>query len=421
MLDSVKIARRQSEIRQNLSTLVGKSDATADEVRSMETFDTEYRTNETRYRAALIAEDTERREAGADLETRSDRESAELIGRFELRQIVAAMNAGHTLTGQTAEVVEELRSAGGFKGYPVPWAALEQRNTVASGTPNPLTTMPIIDRLFPESVAGRMGAQVINIPSGLMEWPVVTSNVAAGWAATEGGNVTGPTAYTTVDKPMDPNKTLGIQMRISRRALMQTGDALEAAIRRDMAGSMGQAMDQAVFLGTGASGQPLGIIPGAATYGITATAIAAGAQNATWAAFRGAIVRFMATNAATGTKGVKVLMRPEVFDRLDNLQTASAAPMWEWDRLVNAVGPDGVTISSNALAAPSGSPLTTTALLTTVAGGSAPIFVGLWGALDMIRDPYTDAQAGGLRLTALATMDVTVARGVQLQIITGLQ
>lgn len=71
MLDSVKIARRQSEIRQALAALVGKTDATADELRSMETLDAEYRSNETRFRAALISEDTERREAGADLETRS--------------------------------------------------------------------------------------------------------------------------------------------------------------------------------------------------------------------------------------------------------------------------------------------------------------------------------------------------------------
>lgn len=57
MFESVKIARRQSEIRQSLAGLVGKSDATADEIRSMETMDAEYRQNETRYRAALIAED----------------------------------------------------------------------------------------------------------------------------------------------------------------------------------------------------------------------------------------------------------------------------------------------------------------------------------------------------------------------------
>ena len=58
MLDSVKIARRQSEIRQSLAGIVGKDAPTEEETRQMETLDAEYRTNETRYRAALTAEDT---------------------------------------------------------------------------------------------------------------------------------------------------------------------------------------------------------------------------------------------------------------------------------------------------------------------------------------------------------------------------
>ena len=51
----------------------------------------------------------------------------------------------------------------------------------------------------------------------------------------------------------------------------------------------------------------------------------------------------------------------------------------------------------------------------------APVFVGLWGAVDLIRDPYSDAQSGGLRLTAITTADVTVARASQLRVLTGLQ
>ncbi|WP_244500324.1 hypothetical protein [Methyloceanibacter methanicus] len=92
MLESVKISRRQSEIRQALADLVGKTEPTEDETRSMETLDAEYRTNETRYRAALVSEDEERREAGADLETRTDQERADLIDAFEMRQVALALD-----------------------------------------------------------------------------------------------------------------------------------------------------------------------------------------------------------------------------------------------------------------------------------------------------------------------------------------
>jgi hypothetical protein len=95
--------------------------------------------------------------------------------------------------------------------------------------------------------------------------------------------------------------------------------------------------------------------------------------------------------------------------------------MWEWDRLVKALGANNITMTTNGLPAPAGNPLASTALLTTTAGGVPPIFIGAWGAVDMIRDPYSDAQSGGLRITALATMDVTVARPSQLELLTGLE
>src|SRR3546814_15264308 len=66
MLESVKIQRRQSEIRSALSELVGKDKPTEDETRSMETLDAEYRQKEVRYRAELIAAEPERRDAGAE-------------------------------------------------------------------------------------------------------------------------------------------------------------------------------------------------------------------------------------------------------------------------------------------------------------------------------------------------------------------
>ncbi|GAB1362413.1 phage major capsid protein [Rhodobacter sp.] len=426
MLDSVKIAKRQSEIRQSLAALAGKETPTEDEVRQMGDLDREYGTNETRYRAALVAEDGERREAGRDLETRSDRQFADLVAGFELRQAVLNLGEGKALSGETAEVVQELRNAGGYRGIPVPLLALEQRagETIASGTPDPIQTRPIIDRLFPGSVAAQMGAQMIQIGTGAVEWPVTTSAVTAGWADGELANVAGPTVYATTDKALKPEHNLGIHMRISRKAMLQSGDALEQAIRRDMAGTMAAELDKAIFLGTGANGQPLGVIPGVATYGITSTAINAAG---TWAALRAAVVRFMTANAAAGPGAVKALFRPELWSYMDGAYVTLGDPeagltsptITEWDRTKANLG--GVTITTNALAAPAGSPLATNVLLTTNAGGVAPIFVGLWGAVDLIRDPYSDAQSGGLRLTALTTCDVTVARGAQLELLTGVR
>ncbi|MBX9452046.1 MAG: phage major capsid protein [Mesorhizobium sp.] len=419
MLDSVKIQRRQSEIRQSLADLVGKDKPTEDETRQMTDLDAEYRSNEVKYRAALIAEDDERRDAKGELETRAGKEWDELVSAFELRQVALFLDEGRQIDGATAEIVQEMRSQGGYRGVPVPWAALEQRagETIASGTPNPIQTRPIIDRLFPGSVAARMGAQMINIDHGAVEWPVTTSSVTAGWADGELAPVAGPTVYATTDRALSPDHNLGITMKISRKSLKQSGAALEQAVRRDMNGTIAAELDKAIFLGTGANGQPLGVITGAGTYGITSTDAAA---LASWAALRAAVVRFMTANAAGSPDAVRGLIRPELWDYLDDTLIDGTA-VSEWDRLVKNIPASNIAMSANALAAPSGDPLETQALLTTAAGGVAPIFVGAWGGVDLIRDPYSDAASGGLRLTALTTIDIAVARPAQLQLITGLE
>lgn len=419
MLQSVTISRRQSEIRQALAGLAGKDKPSEDETRQMETLDAEYRGNETRYRAALIAEDAERREAKDELETRGDREWSDLVGKFELRQIALFLDEGKQISGPTAEVVTELRSKGGYRGCPVPWLALERRagETVASGVPDPVRTMPIIDRLFPDSVAARMGASMINVDQGTNEYPITSSSVAAGWAATETGVVAGPTVFATAARSLAPDSTLGITMKITRKSLKQSGDALEQAIRRDMNSAIQAKLDAGVFLGAGSSGEPLGVIPGQATYGYSTTAVGAAG---TWAVLRAAVVSFMTANAAGSPAAVRALIRPELWSFLDGTLIEGTA-VSEWDRLLKNIPAANIAMTSNALAAPTGSPAASTVVLTTNAGGVAPIFVGTWGGVDLIRDPYSDAASGGLRLTALVTADVSVSRAGQVQTLTGVQ
>ena len=421
MLESTKIQKRQSEIRQQLSELASKEQPSEDETRQMDSLDQEYRSNESRLRAALVAEDTERRQAGSELETREGSEWNDLINQFEVRQAVLHLDEGKQLSGPTAEVVQELRNKGGYRGIPVPYEALEQRagETVESGIPDPRETRPIIDRLFPQSVAGQLGAQMVNVPSGELEYPVCTSSVTAGWADGETANVAGPTQYTTTDRPLQPDHNLGVQMHLTRRA-QKSASGIEQAVRRDMRAAIQQELDKAVFLGSGSSGQPLGVIAGASTYGINETTVDA---EASWSAFRGAVTTFLTNNAAGGPGAVKVLIRPEVWDKMEGSVFDSGSGVTEFDRMVKNIPASNIAMSANALVAPAddGSEnMESKALLTTNAGGQAPIFVASWGSVDLIRDPYSNAASGGVLLTGLVTLDVTVSRTNQLEVLTDL-
>lgn len=256
---------------------------------------------------------------------------------------------------------------------------------------------------------------MINIGVGEVEYPVATGGAQPGWASTETGDVPGPQAYTTVDRPLTPDHTLGVGMKITRKALKQSGAGLEQAVRRDMAAAILQESDRAIFLGSGASGEPLGVITGAATYGITETAIDAAAD---FDMVVDALTRFMVASAAA-PGSINIMLRPEVWSVLMKAKDGDGNYMELVERIRRDAGQ--LVVSNNGLAAPSGVPLASSALLTTATNGVAPIFCGMWGAVDMIRDPYTDAKSGQLRLTGLVTMDVTVARGVQLEILTGIQ
>ncbi|SFN36137.1 phage major capsid protein, HK97 family, partial [Thioclava dalianensis] len=202
--------------------------------------------------------------------------------------------------------------------------------------------------------------------------------------------------------------TLGAHMRITRKALKQSGNGLETAIRRDLSAAIGSTLDAAVFTGTGADGEPLGIIPGAASYGITSTDVGAAA---TWAAIRDEVIAFLQGNTASSPSDVRIAFGPTVWGDLDDALISGTA-VSELDRMSRQI-PAANQALANVLDP-------ATAVLATSAGGISPAFVGIWGGVDLIRDPYSDAQSGGLRLTGLVTADVTVARGAQLRILTGL-
>lgn len=396
MLESVKIQKRQSEIRQALSGLASKTNADETETRSMDEMSREYETNETRYRAALIAESEERAAAGQELETRQDREYSDLVSKFEVRQIVAALDHGHQVTGETAEVVQEMRSQGQFRGLPVPFEALETRNTVSGGVVDPKVTRSIYDRLFPNSVASRLGVQSVQIPQGNAEYPVATQGAVAGWSAAEGGNVPLGAAFQTTETVLSPNQTLGVQMRLTRKAVKQVGNGLELAIRRDMAAAIGAELDRAILIGDGNDGELEGLLE-----------LATGTGNwaATWAAVRAEVVAFMEANTISDPSSVNMVITPQMWSDLDDALFDAGSGITEWQRLTGGMGAPALSTQMPA----------DTALLAVSAGGLAPAYLGLWQGVDMIKDIYSDAQSGGIRLTGLLTCDLKVPRPIQLR------
>ena len=237
-------------------------------------------------------------------------------------------------------------------------------------------------------MAERLGVQRINITSGELAFPVATAGAIFGWQTNELTNVGAASEYQTAERSLNPDCTGGAQMVISRKALKQAGEGLEAAIRRDLNAVLGTELDRVVINGSGAAGAPLGFIPGAATYGITTTPVGA---TATWAAFRAEVVAFMEANAITSASQVNLGFDPAIWAALDDALISGTA-VSEWDRLTKHVGTPAI---SNVIPGE-------TAIMTANVQGIAPGYLGLYGGVDLIRDPYTKAGSGALVLTGLA-------------------
>ncbi len=242
MLESVKISRRQSEIRQTLAGLVGKTEPTEDETRQMESLDGEYRAERD-----PLPRRAHRRGRGAQATPRTiwkpaaTREYADLIDKFELRQVALCLDEGRALDGAdrrgragTAQPGRLPRRAGAVAGAGTSRRRDRRQRHARPDRPCRSSTgcspTPPRRGWAPDDQHRRRHRRI----SG---HDVV---VTAGWAATETGDVAGPTAYATTDRPLAPDNTLGIQMKITRKALKQSGAALEQAVRRDMNGAIGR-------------------------------------------------------------------------------------------------------------------------------------------------------------------------------------
>jgi HK97 family phage major capsid protein len=191
-----------------------------------------------------------------------------------VRMTNAMMNEGLT-AGPEAEACQEAARAIG-RPYDcnrviVPWSAFQTRDvsTAASGGGYLVqgSNLPAADILRPFSFTLQAGISHVDGLRDNTFIPKTTAKSSITWQSTEATQVT-PAEPTISQVALAPKTARGI-VQLSRRLVIQS-DA-EAWIRRELLRTAGTVVDQAVLNGTGASGQPLGVLnaPGLSTQGGT--------------------------------------------------------------------------------------------------------------------------------------------------------
>ena len=250
MTNLQKITLRLSEVRSRLNEISGiEGEKFTDEIRGeADALQSEYKTLETRHRAAVVAEsEEEARMQGAFHE--GDGESAEirqLLGAVSLGDYLTPASAGVGIEGRARELNAALKVEliGKSGGVAIPWAVLagptpapeareaEQRaftttTTYAGG----VAQRPILQRLFGPGILDALGVRIDSVPSGRTEWPLLTGGVAPDQAV-EGTAAAAAVAATFATETLKPKRLTG-RYEYTHEQAAQVPD-LEMSLRRDL-------------------------------------------------------------------------------------------------------------------------------------------------------------------------------------------
>lgn len=262
------------------------------------------------------------------------------------------------------------------------------------GTAQPSSFM---DTVRNRSIVMRLGATMLENLTGTTPIPKTTADPAASWLTNESTAITEsqPTIGLTSLTP----KQVGGYTEISRLLSLQA-PSLDALLMSSLAGSIAVALDAAAIAGSGASGQPTGIVNTAGVGSFSGTSLAwAGLIEAQADVVGGAEIDLAQCGYVTTAAVAQTLMARQRF-------TGTDATLWQ-----GSFG-DGLMAGTRALA--SGS-----APASTMVFGHWPsLVIGLFSGLQIEINPFANFISGVIGMRAILACDIGVRRAADFSVST---
>jgi HK97 family phage major capsid protein len=256
-----------------------------------------------------------------------------------------------------------------------------------------------IDILRNRLSAMAAGARMLTGLNGNIAIPRQTGAASVFWV-TEGNAPT--ESQQAFDQVTLTPKTAGAFIDVTRRLMLQSSIDVEAFVRSDLAQVISLAIDMGALNGSGAAGQPRGILQ---TAGIGSVAIGANGGNPTWDNIVDLESAVYVANA--DVEGMSYLTNAKMRGRLKKtpeLANTAALPIWRQNE-VN--GYRAVTSNQVPGNLTKGAGTNLSAILF---GNFADCLIGMWGGLDLLVDPYTSSTTGTVRFIVLQDVDVALRR-----------
>ena len=294
------------------------------------------------------------------------------------------------------EAVNEARSAGrSINGLGIPSFMLESRADVTQGGSAiaPTNVLGFADAMREASVFNRVGANILTGLSANTTIPV-TSQQSVAWATGEiAASADGGADFTKVE--LSPVR-LASHVNISKMLLAQNGAAAEQAIIRDLGRATAQKMDAAIFSTANVAGAP-------ASLGTLATSTFTESAFSNLASIMLDFVSAEQTLAeAGGLEGnLAYVASPALMAQLKQSAQVAAVNAGMQGALINGY-PAYFTNGCTKSAGVSGD---------FFFGDFSKLYMGMFGGLDIMVDPYSVAVNGQTRLVLNQYMDWGVSDG----------
>ncbi len=285
------------------------------------------------------------------------------------------------------EIAERLEKTP--NGFYVPFDVQREMTTASGGTGAVGTdhlASGFIDALRSQSVVMGLGARTMEGLVGNVDIPRLDTGSTFYWIA-EGADVTDQDA--AIGSVTLSPKTIAGSVPMTRRLLKQSAPSVEAMIRADLVAGAAIAIDAAAIGGSGAAGQPTGII---SQTGVNSVAVADAGMIPTFAEAVGFETAIAVDNALT--QNVAYVTTPAIRGALKTTakDSGSGIMLWENNELNGYQA-----IATNQIPAAN-----------LIMGDFSQLMIGMWGVLDVNPDTATNAASGGLVLRVFQDVDVAV-------------
>ena len=306
--------------------------------------------------------------------------------RLSLARTVMGLAHGK-LNGEDREVLEEAARRNNQLFDPLrPYIEFRDLSAAVAGAGGylkPTETREAIDILRPWSVTAKAGVLVESGLVGDIAIPKVTVKSTSGWLNTETAQVN-PSTPNLSQVFMAP-KQVGDVIVFSRQLAQQTN--ADRFVGRELLRTIGTAIDQAAISGSGASGQPLGILNTLGAQTQSGTTLNAGT----------ATMKRKSAEANVTDESITFLSTPLVRELLEGRERATGGGRFVWDKDQVADRPAYVTTDMPPA--------------TMICGDFSTIYLGIWGQGFVLEiNPFDTAgfKAGLIQGRMLVSCDIAM-------------